>query len=382
MPFYLVTLPATAVVPTLGNARSRVVQAATSAEAIAAAKSSLSWDGGDAAWDAATVTELSATHDMTGVEFRATITPDADAYPRVFSAFGKAAIIAGACTITIAAPGVITKTAHGFDQDDPVVFATDGALPTGITAGTTYYVNKLTDDTFCIAAKVGGSNITTSGSQSGNQTVRRVETSTVTGLLTQLAAVLNGSALIDLGTDVAVSGLVLTIHADSKVGDRTITFGAYLNGVALTSIVGTVNAAGAESSNRTITISGGTMSGSRLRITIADGTNPVDVSVFLHDGETIDLAGARLVVLLNAATLIGGTDATYSANAISIPANNNVGDKTITATWTRDGAAIPELALTVSAPGVAASIRTITFPADGVLPVPSRPTVLASVAAL
>jgi len=50
----------------------------------------------------------------------------------------------------------------------------------------------------------------------------------------------------------------------------------------------------------------------------------------------------------------------------------------ITATWTRDGVALPELALTVSATGSAGSIRTITFPADGVLPVPQPPYVLAA----
>jgi hypothetical protein len=375
--FYKVTLPDSAHTPLPDGARSRIVYADSSASALVAAKSSCSFDS-DAAWDGATVTELAANNSLEGVEFRATIVPDADAYPRVFSAIGKAAIDAAACTISIAAPGIITKAAHGFAQGDPVVFATDGALPTGLVAGTTYYVNYRTASTFAVAAKVGGSDITTSVSQSGAHTVRRVGTTTVTALLTQLAAVLNGSALIDLGTDVAVSGLVLTIHADSKVGDRTITFGAFLNGVAVTEVVGTVNGTGAEASNRTITISGGTMEGSRLRITIADATNPVDVSVFLHAGETIDLAAARLLVLLNATALIAGTDATYTSGTqtFSIPADNNVGDNVIACTWTRDGAAIPELATTVSVIGVAASIRTIVLAADGALPVPKVPRLL------
>lgn len=378
MPFYLVTLLDSANVPTVENKRSVLVHAASANDAKAAAKSQVSYDG-DAAWDAATVTELTAQPDLIGIEFRAYITPDSDDYSRPYSAIGKAAIAAGACTMTIAAPGVITKTAHGFDEGDPVVFATTGALPTGLTAGTTYYVRKIDADSFSVSTKYLGAKITTSGSQSGTHTVRRVETSTVTGLLTQLAAVMNADALIDLGTDVAVSGLVLTIHADSKVGDRAITFGCYKDGVAFTGITGTVSNTGAEGSNRTITISGGSMAGSRLRITIADGTNPVDISVWLHDGETIDAAAARILVLLNAATLIGGTDATYGSNAISIPADNNVGDKVITCTWTRDGVAIPELAATVNAAAGAASIRTITFAADGTLPIPTVPKVLAAV---
>lgn len=376
MPFYAVTLLASACVPTVGDARSRVVYAGSVADARAACKSSLAFDS-DAAWDEATVTELAATQDLSGIEFRATITPDADNYARRFSAFGKSAIAAAACTITIAAPGVITKAAHGFALGDPVVFATSDTLPTGITAGTTYYANVIDADTFTISAKVGGTNITTSVAQAGAHTVRRVETVTVTGLLNQLAAVLNGSSLIDLGTDVAVSGLVLTIHADSKLGDRTILFGSYLNDAAVAGITGTVSGTGAEGSNRTITISGGDMGGSRLRFTAADGTNPVDVSVWLHSGESIDLAAARLVVLMAATTLLGA-NVTYNANVITIAGAANVGDKVMTATWTRDGSAIPELACTVNAAAAAGAARTVTLAADGVLPVPIRPVVLAA----
>lgn len=382
MPFYLVTLPTNAVTPLVGHARSRVVHANSTADARVACAASVSFDG-DTPWASATVTELAAEPSMLGVEFRATITPDADALARRFSAIGKAAIDAANCTITIAAPGIVTLASHGFDQGDPVIFATSDTLPTGITAGTTYYVNKLTDSTFAISAKVGGASITTSVAQAGTHTVRRPATTTVTALLGQLAAVLNGSALIDLGTDVAVSGLVLTIHADSKVGDRTILFGAYLGDQAVTGITGTVNAEGAEGSNRTITISGGTMEGVRMRVTIADGTNPMDLSVYFHAGESLDAAAARLLVLMNAHALLAGTDATYTAGTqtFSIPADNNVGDNVIAMTFTRDGALIPELPVTINAVGAAGTIRTIVIAADGTLPVPTRPVVLATVEA-
>jgi hypothetical protein len=79
-------------------------------------------------------------------------------------------------TITIAAPGVVTWTAHGITGACPVVFTTSGALPTGITSGTTYYVvpGSVTANTFTIATTVAnalaGTAITTSGSQSGTQT--------------------------------------------------------------------------------------------------------------------------------------------------------------------------------------------------------------------
>jgi hypothetical protein len=76
-------------------------------------------------------------------------------------------------TITIAAPGVITLNAHGLVNGHAVKFSTDGALPTGITAGTTYYVRNATANTFNLstAYKATATVITTSGSQSGTHTM-------------------------------------------------------------------------------------------------------------------------------------------------------------------------------------------------------------------
>lgn len=73
-------------------------------------------------------------------------------------------------TVTIATPGVVSWTAHGLENGDPVVFTTTGALPTGLTASTTYYVVSKATDTFQIAATIGGSAINTTGSQSGVHT--------------------------------------------------------------------------------------------------------------------------------------------------------------------------------------------------------------------
>lgn len=75
-------------------------------------------------------------------------------------------------TITIATPAVISWTGHGLQLDDEVVFTTDGALPTGITASTTYYVISagLAADSFRISASAGGAAVNTSGSQSGTHT--------------------------------------------------------------------------------------------------------------------------------------------------------------------------------------------------------------------
>src|SRR5262245_41015211 len=52
-------------------------------------------------------------------------------------------------TISNASPGVVTLASHGFVANDPVVFSTTGSLPTGLTAGTKYFVKTvLTVNTF------------------------------------------------------------------------------------------------------------------------------------------------------------------------------------------------------------------------------------------
>lgn len=76
-------------------------------------------------------------------------------------------------TVTIASPGVFTLNSHAFLTGDRVVFSTTGALPTGLSAGTTYYVISagLTTNAFEVSATSGGSAINTSGSQSGTHSL-------------------------------------------------------------------------------------------------------------------------------------------------------------------------------------------------------------------
>lgn len=80
----------------------------------------------------------------------------------------------GTVTLTIASPCVATKSAHGFVVGDRLVFTTTGALPTGITIGRSVFVTSVpTADTFTFSYTRGGSEINTSGSQSGTHTVTR-----------------------------------------------------------------------------------------------------------------------------------------------------------------------------------------------------------------
>lgn len=79
-------------------------------------------------------------------------------------------------TMTIASPAVVTWTAHGLSGITPIVFTTTGALPTGITASTTYWTipGSITTNTFqlatSIANAIAGTAINTTGSQSGVHT--------------------------------------------------------------------------------------------------------------------------------------------------------------------------------------------------------------------
>ncbi len=89
---------------------------------------------------------------------------------RTLVAYGAHSGYQSTVTITIAAPGVVTWTAHGHSNGDIVKFSTTGALPTGLVAATTYYIVGAATDTFQVSATSGGAAITTSGSQSGVHT--------------------------------------------------------------------------------------------------------------------------------------------------------------------------------------------------------------------
>lgn len=87
-------------------------------------------------------------------------------YADLFAALSKTATV----TITIATPGVVTWNAHGLRNGMPIRLTTTGALPTGLVAGTTYYIVNKSTNTFQLSATVDGSAINTSGSQSGTHT--------------------------------------------------------------------------------------------------------------------------------------------------------------------------------------------------------------------
>jgi hypothetical protein len=79
--------------------------------------------------------------------------------------------------MTIASPCVVTLTTNGFTAGQAVQFTTTGALPTGVTAGVTYYAGNIATNTFNLYdteanAITGGATgrVDTSGTQSGTHT--------------------------------------------------------------------------------------------------------------------------------------------------------------------------------------------------------------------
>lgn len=105
-------------------------------------------------------------------------------------------------SVTIASPGVVTYASHGLSNGDAIVFSTTGALPTGIVAGTVYYVGDKTADTFNLydtsAHGIAGGatgRVNTSGSQSGEHTALTYGVDAVDNTAKQGALIVDGESV-------------------------------------------------------------------------------------------------------------------------------------------------------------------------------------------
>jgi hypothetical protein len=104
------------------------------------------------------------------------------------------AVYEATVTITNASPAVVSWTGHGFSVGQPVFFRTTGALPTGITANTAYFVIAagLGANSFQISLTSGGAAINTSSAGSGVHTGSKAYSDTLA------AASIPGDALPSL----------------------------------------------------------------------------------------------------------------------------------------------------------------------------------------
>ena len=76
----------------------------------------------------------------------------------------------GTVTITIASPAVITSSVN-LPNGSSIQLGTTGALPSGLSTNTTYYVINVSGTSFNLAATPGGAPINTTGTQSGTQSI-------------------------------------------------------------------------------------------------------------------------------------------------------------------------------------------------------------------
>jgi hypothetical protein len=120
---------------------------------------------------------------------------------------------AATATMTIASPCVVTVTGHTFVANDPFIFTTTGALPTGLTVGTVYYVLAPSGNTFNVAATSGGSAINTSGSQSGTHTAAPVGAYNQRSAMAATSLVVASTAT--LGTQSAVQAYLYVYALDN-----------------------------------------------------------------------------------------------------------------------------------------------------------------------
>lgn len=139
-----------------------------------------------------------------------------------------------AVTITLATPGVISFTNHGFQLGQQVQLTTSGALPTGLTASTTYYVVPINANSFSLATSqanaAANTTIATSGSQSGVHTcvglTIALTSSTAKQQLTLLAtATASASSTLDFATQFTTtySGYMLVFNSLLLSANATLT---------------------------------------------------------------------------------------------------------------------------------------------------------------
>lgn len=145
---------------------------------------------------------------------------------------------ASTATVTIASPAVFTiASTTGYYIGMPISLTTTGALPTGLTASTTYYISTVVGaTTYKVAATVGGVDINTSGTQSGVHTGRPGVPITGTGgSLSSTFAISTDSTLVGTtnflwtktATNLMSEGFSYAFAIDSALKSKPLTLSAY-----------------------------------------------------------------------------------------------------------------------------------------------------------
>lgn len=171
-----------------------------------------------------------------------TIIPEATTIDNIRASYLCKDKLSSTFTVTIAAPGVITLTTHGYIAGDIVAFTTTGALPTGFVANTNYFVTatSLTANTFTVSATLGGAAITTTGSQSGTHTCHSSSLSISMGIAMDDSVSATEHDLYFLNLDNATSVRVHRFNSRAALTvSGGIATGAWMYRTAIQTTVGT-----------------------------------------------------------------------------------------------------------------------------------------------
>lgn len=222
--------------------------------------------------------------------------------------YGPATLTA-TVTMTIASPCVVTDLAHGLGNGTAITLTTTGALPTGLTLGTVYYVKKIDANSYNLALTPGGTSINTTGTQSPTHT-RKIDVGFGIGLVA--AELFNGASPIAAnGTFIGTFLGTLTSIPCATVIDisKFIPSGNQINGRKWT-----VDANG--------------------QPTFGDGTGIVQANIFGGNGSSLgpklffQITGPTLIGAIgNTGSLFGTNDNTFAidgVNGLKVYTNNTI----------------------------------------------------------
>lgn len=233
---------------------------------------------------------------------------------------GTTSVKSSVVTISIASPGVVTWVAHGLTADDVIKFTTTGALPTGITAGTAYYVKPISADTFQLSTAPALASVT--GSISGTTlTVSAVSSGTVAvGDLVSGTGVAGGTYVTALGTGTGGAG-TYTVNNSQTVSSTTLTL--------LNKNRASVNTSGSQSGVQTATQYVGQDTYGRQRSYIAPQFRKPDFWSFASFGQDL------LAVCSSDGRLLHMSPSTGQPVTMDVPTNAPIGNTAVLVTAER-----------------------------------------------
>ena len=171
-------------------------------------------------------------------------------------------------TMTIATPCVVSTTLNLPDKT-ALMFETDGALPTGLLVGTTYYTSYLTDTTFYLTTTSNPTIRTMTASCSGSG-ANTLNVTAVDGVLVAGMTVFYGDGLI---TNLGI--LSFTGTGTGNTGTYSVSAGAVVGSSTMSALT-MVNTSGSQSGTQKISARGTLLSG----LSGSDGYAPLYQNAF------------------------------------------------------------------------------------------------------